>query len=170
MPEFNEKPRGTANQEESAGVFESDTSDIEESDIELDTSEVVEPDDEPPQPVGFPILASVWMLLYTVFLIATRLIQTQMGDASIDVTEEMRDNAQIAKGKANEAIEEGWGILNFRFDDMVWNIQDSWSVSKFWLLNHKILITQVTWRLPFNVLLRLFWEILHHLYSMLTGV
>ena len=47
------------------------------------------------------------MLLYTVFLIATRLIQTQMGDASIDVTEEMRDNAQIAKGKANEAIEEG---------------------------------------------------------------
>ena len=59
MPEFNEKPRSTANQEESAGVFESDTSDIEESDIELDTSEIVEPDDEPPQPVGFPILASV---------------------------------------------------------------------------------------------------------------
>ena len=57
-----------------------------------------------------------------------------MGNASIDVTEEMRDNAQIAKGKAVEAIEEGWGILNFRFDDMVWNIQDSWSVSKFWLL------------------------------------
>ena len=47
------------------------------------------------------------MLFYAVFLIATRIIQTQMGDASIDVTEEMRDNAQIAKGKAVEAIEEG---------------------------------------------------------------
>ena len=59
MPEFNEKSRGTADQKESAGVFESDTSDIEESDIELDTTEVVEPDDEPPQPVGFSILYCV---------------------------------------------------------------------------------------------------------------
>ena len=43
----------------SKNQFESDTSDIEESDVDLDTSEVVEPDDEPPQPVGFPILYSV---------------------------------------------------------------------------------------------------------------
>jgi hypothetical protein len=52
MPEIHGKSRDT-NHKESASVFESDTSDIEESDIELDTSEVVEPDDEPPQPVGF---------------------------------------------------------------------------------------------------------------------
>ncbi|MEI4393821.1 hypothetical protein V9102_09405, partial [Streptococcus anginosus] len=53
--------------------------DIVESDIELE-GETVEPDNEPPQ---------------------------KMGDPSVEVTDESRDAAQMAKGKAMEAISEG---------------------------------------------------------------
>ncbi|ONK55967.1 uncharacterized protein A4U43_C10F2780 [Asparagus officinalis] len=52
---------------------------IIESDIELE-GETVEPDNEPPQ---------------------------KMGDPTVEVTEENRDAAQVAKGKAIEAISEG---------------------------------------------------------------
>ncbi|KAK3228326.1 hypothetical protein Dsin_008188 [Dipteronia sinensis] len=51
-----------------------------ESDIELDTTDVVEPDNDPPQ---------------------------KMGDSSVEVTEEMRDAAQASKSKAMGAISEG---------------------------------------------------------------
>ncbi|XP_010268308.1 PREDICTED: TPR repeat-containing thioredoxin TDX isoform X2 [Nelumbo nucifera] len=53
---------------------------IVESDIELDNSDVIEPDNEPPQ---------------------------KMGNPSVEVTEENWDAAQLAKGKAMEAISEG---------------------------------------------------------------
>ncbi|XP_062118054.1 TPR repeat-containing thioredoxin TDX [Humulus lupulus] len=53
---------------------------IVESDVELDDSDVVEPDNEPPQ---------------------------KMGDPSVEVTEEMQDEAQAAKSKAMNAISEG---------------------------------------------------------------
>uniref|UniRef100_A0A1D1YWD9 FAM10 family protein At4g22670 n=1 Tax=Anthurium amnicola TaxID=1678845 RepID=A0A1D1YWD9_9ARAE len=53
--------------------------DIVESDIELE-GEIVEPDNDPPQ---------------------------KMGDPSVEVTDENRDAAQMAKGKAMEAISEG---------------------------------------------------------------
>ncbi|XP_076953229.1 TPR repeat-containing thioredoxin TDX-like [Bidens hawaiensis] len=54
--------------------------DIVESDLELDDSDVVKPDDDPPQ---------------------------KMGDPSIEVTDENRDLAQNLKSKAIEAISEG---------------------------------------------------------------
>ncbi|KAM7482920.1 hypothetical protein LguiB_007503 [Lonicera macranthoides] len=54
--------------------------DIVESDVELDNTDVVEPDNEPPQ---------------------------KMGDPSIEVTEQNMDAAQISKSKAVDAISEG---------------------------------------------------------------
>lgn len=51
--------------------------DIVESDLELDNSDVVEPDDDPPQ---------------------------KMGDPSVEATEEDRDAAQILKSKAMDAL------------------------------------------------------------------
>ncbi|KAL3512155.1 hypothetical protein ACH5RR_024872 [Cinchona calisaya] len=54
--------------------------DIVESDIELDNTDVVQPDNDPPQ---------------------------KMGDPSIEVTEESQDAAQEFKSKALEAISEG---------------------------------------------------------------
>ncbi|XP_009360062.1 TPR repeat-containing thioredoxin TDX-like isoform X1 [Pyrus x bretschneideri] len=54
--------------------------DIVESDIELDVTDVVEPDNDPPQ---------------------------KMGDPSIEVTEEMQDAAQLQKSKAIDAVSEG---------------------------------------------------------------
>ncbi|KAI5330561.1 PREDICTED: FAM10 family [Prunus dulcis] len=53
---------------------------IVESDIELDATDVVEPDNDPPQ---------------------------KMGNPSVEVTEEMQDVAQIEKSKALVAISEG---------------------------------------------------------------
>jgi suppressor of tumorigenicity protein 13 len=57
-----------------------DDDDIMESDVELDNSDVVEPDNEPPQP---------------------------MGDPTAEVTDENRDDAQSEKSKAMEAISDG---------------------------------------------------------------
>ncbi|XP_016563195.2 TPR repeat-containing thioredoxin TDX isoform X2 [Capsicum annuum] len=54
--------------------------DIIESDVELDDTDTVEPDNDPPQ---------------------------QMGDSSSEVTDENRDAAQISKAKALDAISEG---------------------------------------------------------------
>ncbi|XP_027919510.1 TPR repeat-containing thioredoxin TDX isoform X2 [Vigna unguiculata] len=54
--------------------------DLVESDIELDNADVVEPDNDPPQ---------------------------KMGDPSVEVTEENRNAAQLAKSKAVDAISEG---------------------------------------------------------------
>ncbi|GMN46030.1 hypothetical protein TIFTF001_015222 [Ficus carica] len=53
---------------------------IVESDVELDNTDVVEPDNDPPQ---------------------------KMGDPSVEVTEEKRDAAQEAKSKAIDAMSEG---------------------------------------------------------------
>ncbi|KAM7279186.1 hypothetical protein ACFE04_006320 [Oxalis oulophora] len=64
----------------SAGTRSSGEDEIVESDIELDASDVVEPDNDPPQ---------------------------EMGDRSAEVTEETQDAAQMAKSKAMEAISEG---------------------------------------------------------------
>lgn len=54
--------------------------DIIESDVELDNTDTVEPENDPPQ---------------------------QMGDSSSEVTDENRDAAQISKAKALDAISEG---------------------------------------------------------------
>ncbi|XP_038686869.1 TPR repeat-containing thioredoxin TDX isoform X2 [Tripterygium wilfordii] len=60
-----------------------------ESDIELDDSDVVKPDNDPPQ---------------------------KMGNPSVEVTEEMRDAAQIQKLKAMDAISDG--KLDEAIDDL----------------------------------------------------
>nr|KYP67436.1 FAM10 family protein At4g22670 family [Cajanus cajan] len=57
--------------------------DIIESDIELDNADVVEPDNDPPQ---------------------------KMGDPSVEVTEEQREAAQLAKSKAVDAMSQGSNI------------------------------------------------------------
>ncbi|KAH7549425.1 hypothetical protein JRO89_XS13G0030400 [Xanthoceras sorbifolium] len=62
-----------------ADVLGEDNDDIVESDIELDTTDVVEPDNDPPQ---------------------------KMGDSLVEVTEEMRDAAQAFSGKLDEAIDQ----------------------------------------------------------------
>lgn len=54
--------------------------DIIESDVELDNTDIVEPDNDPPQ---------------------------QMGDFISEVTDENRDAAQISRAKALDAISEG---------------------------------------------------------------
>ncbi|KAH7436317.1 hypothetical protein KP509_05G013500 [Ceratopteris richardii] len=77
VPELEEQ-YGTSKSRSAA--FSEDSGTDEESEVELDNSDVVEPDNEPPQ---------------------------KMGDPSLEVTEEMRDNAQIAKGKAMEAMTDG---------------------------------------------------------------
>ncbi|KAE9607464.1 putative hsp70-interacting protein [Lupinus albus] len=56
--------------------------DIMESDIELDNTDVVEPDNDPPQTMGNP-------------------------NPSSEVTEDERDAAQVAKSRAMDAISEG---------------------------------------------------------------
>ncbi|KAI3757082.1 hypothetical protein L6452_04615 [Arctium lappa] len=58
--------------------------DLVESDLELDDSDVVNPDDDPPQ---------------------------KMGDLSVEVNEESRDLAQILKSKAMDSISEGMFYL-----------------------------------------------------------
>ncbi|KAI4352101.1 hypothetical protein L6164_006386 [Bauhinia variegata] len=63
-----------------ADLSREDEDDIVESDIELDNTDVVEPDDDPPQ---------------------------KMGNPSVEVTEEQQDAAQEAKSKAMDAISEG---------------------------------------------------------------
>ncbi|KAF3646084.1 putative TPR repeat-containing thioredoxin TDX-like isoform X2 [Capsicum annuum] len=60
--------------------------DIIESDVELDDTDTVEPDNDPPQ---------------------------QMGDSSSEVTDENRDAAQISKAKALDAISEGTLVFSF---------------------------------------------------------
>uniref|UniRef100_A0A6M2EGN2 TPR repeat-containing thioredoxin TDX n=1 Tax=Populus davidiana TaxID=266767 RepID=A0A6M2EGN2_9ROSI len=60
--------------------IEDDDDDIVESDIDLDNTDVVEPDNDPPQ---------------------------KMGDPAVEVTEEKRDAAQTEKAKAMDAISEG---------------------------------------------------------------
>ncbi|KAF3955588.1 hypothetical protein ACB098_04G066700 [Castanea mollissima] len=59
---------------------EDDDDELVESDIELDVTDVVEPDNDPPQ---------------------------KMGNPSIEVTEENREAAQIEKSKAMDAFSEG---------------------------------------------------------------
>lgn len=48
--------------------------------------------------------ASKWCTLFTYFFI------WQMGDPSVEVTEEMQDAAQLAKSKAMDAISEGMAL------------------------------------------------------------
>ncbi|KAK2664564.1 hypothetical protein Ddye_003138 [Dipteronia dyeriana] len=63
-----------------ADLLGEDNDGFVESDIELDTTDVMEPDNDPPQ---------------------------KMGDSSVEVTEEMWDAAQASKSKAMGAISEG---------------------------------------------------------------
>ncbi|CAN6460930.1 unnamed protein product [Victoria cruziana] len=66
-------------EEEDVHVGANEEPEIVESDVELE-GEVVEPDNDPPQ---------------------------KMGDPSVEVTEESRDESQMSKAKAMEAISEG---------------------------------------------------------------
>ncbi|GAA0176084.1 hypothetical protein LIER_29141 [Lithospermum erythrorhizon] len=70
-------PPAPNGQEETYDILDED---IIESDVELDDTDVVEPDNDQPQ---------------------------QMGDSSIEVTEESQDSAQNLKSKAMHAISEG---------------------------------------------------------------
>lgn len=74
--------------------------DILESDVELDNSDVVHPDHEPPQ---------------------------QMGDPSVEVTEERRDSAQLLKSKATDAISEGKmeDVVNYLTEAILLNPQSA---------------------------------------------
>lgn len=96
---------------------------IVESDIELDNTDVVEPDNDPPQKVN------VWTycLWYRHYKVSHNLlferksclkawifvIQLQMGDPSVEVTEEKRDAAQEAKSKAIDAMSEGMAMASY---------------------------------------------------------
>ncbi|KAF8398961.1 hypothetical protein HHK36_014826 [Tetracentron sinense] len=77
---LNPEEYGNAQKPNSSAEDEMMEDDIVESDIELDDSGVVEPDNDP---------------------------QQKMGDPSIEVTEENRDAAQLSKSKAMDAMSEG---------------------------------------------------------------
>ncbi|XP_043695685.1 TPR repeat-containing thioredoxin TDX [Telopea speciosissima] len=78
-PETDESDDESSNPEEHADP-DSLEDEFMESDIELDNADVLEPDNDPPQ---------------------------QMGDPSVEVTEENRDAAQLSKLKAMDTISEG---------------------------------------------------------------
>ncbi|BBH04194.1 tetraticopeptide domain-containing thioredoxin [Prunus dulcis] len=71
---------------------------IVESDIELDATDVVEPDNDPPQ---------------------------KMGNPSVEVTEEMQDVAQIEKSKALVAISEGMPPFCCKLDEAIDHITEA---------------------------------------------
>lgn len=79
MPELEEQ-FGTSNTAPKVPEENSSDDEIVESEVELDNEGVIEPDNDPPQ---------------------------KMGDASVEVTDEKRDEAQIAKSKAVEAMADG---------------------------------------------------------------
>lgn len=90
---------------------EGEEDEIIESDLELE-GETVEPDNDPPQQVFFS--SSLNCIFYFInffgclgIVLMEDLIYLQMGDPSVEVTEESRDAAQTAKAKGMEAISEG---------------------------------------------------------------
>ncbi|KAJ9706805.1 hypothetical protein PVL29_001998 [Vitis rotundifolia] len=85
---------------------EGDDSDIVESDVELE-GDTVEPDNDPPQKVLFLLLhnSEFWHLMFSV--VRKFHFRVQMGDPTVEVSEENRDASQMAKGQAMEAISEG---------------------------------------------------------------
>ncbi|KAJ6977003.1 hypothetical protein NC653_029014 [Populus alba x Populus x berolinensis] len=88
VPPETKPEKGDINMSDSGECYDSkrpiedddDDDDIVESDIDLDNTDVVEPDNDPPQ---------------------------KMGDPAVEVTEEKRDAAQTEKAKAMDAISEG---------------------------------------------------------------
>ena len=93
--------------EEEEEEEEEEDDEIIESDIELE-GETVEPDNDPPQKVIFLLLftPSGFMCLR---LNGSSLVMDflQMGDASVEVTDEKREASQEAKMQAMEALSEG---------------------------------------------------------------
>ena len=85
---------------------EGDDSDIVESDVELE-GDTVDPDNDPPQKVLFLLLhnSEFWHLMFSV--VRKFHFWVQMGDPTVEVSEEDRDASQMAKGQAMEAISEG---------------------------------------------------------------
>ncbi|KAI8542964.1 hypothetical protein RHMOL_Rhmol08G0181500 [Rhododendron molle] len=84
--------------------------DIVESDVEVDNTDVVDPDYDPPQKVGNRRnyvdeydAAACFNLKQNHF----NFFPLQMGDPSIEVTEENRDAAQISKSQAIDSISGG---------------------------------------------------------------
>ncbi|KAG5536273.1 hypothetical protein RHGRI_023899 [Rhododendron griersonianum] len=84
--------------------------DIVESDVEVDNTDVVDPDYDPPQKVGNRRnyvdeydAAACFNLKQNHFYF----FPLQMGDPSIEVTEENRDAAQISKSQAMDSISGG---------------------------------------------------------------
>lgn len=80
--------------------------DIIESDVELDNSDVVEPDNDPPQKVGGQMKVEV-MVSFMFHSLTSPPLCWQMGDPSVETTEENRDAAQLLKSKAMDALFEG---------------------------------------------------------------
>lgn len=84
--------------------------DIVESDVEVDNTDIVDPDYDPPQKVGNRRnyvdeydAAACFNLKQNHFYF----FPLQMGDHSIEVTEENRDAAQISKSQAMDSISGG---------------------------------------------------------------
>lgn len=113
---------------------------IAESDLELEGDIVQSDHDDPPQKVinlcrhqSWPhllMLAIPCPFYYLYKLQGTCFLLWQMGDPSIEVTEENRDASQEAKGKAMEAMSEGTHVFphpSFFFSGLVtaWVVFDS---------------------------------------------
>lgn len=95
--------------EEQVKVDEVEEDEIVESDVELE-GETVDPDDDPPQKVSIFFKKKIncgRFLLHLRFSLRRMYVSFQMGDPSIEVTDESRESSQSAKAKAMEAISEG---------------------------------------------------------------
>lgn len=82
---------------------------IVESDLELEGDTVQSDHDDPPQKVSFSCHQRPFPLLdhQPQRRCVNQCLLWQMGDPSVEVTEENRDASQEAKGKAMEAMSEG---------------------------------------------------------------
>ena len=105
-----------------------DDDEIVESDIDLDNTDVVEPDNHPPQKVMERVhwvqpLPFSWYKGFKHWL-STHVLWLQMGDPAVEVTEEKRDAAQTEKSKAMDAISEGMPLaFGISFSD--WDFSHS---------------------------------------------
>ncbi|KAA3475897.1 FAM10 family protein isoform X1 [Gossypium australe] len=88
--------------------LEEEEEEIIESDIELE-GDVVEPDNDPPQKIGshLTIVQLISVLVCLVMTNCVCVLVLYMGDSSVEVNDENRDAAQLAKAKAMDAISEG---------------------------------------------------------------
>ena len=92
---------------------EEEEEEIIESDLELE-GDTVDPDNDPPQKVLLSfyffkttVVRYVLVAFQFFFFLHDGLDYLQMGDPSVEVTEECRDASQEAKARAMEALSQG---------------------------------------------------------------